>query len=80
MLTWSPALSIVRLNSITDQTPFLVCDLDTIERRCGTPFGMSQIACGLRQSRGALVCQLPAFSLAPNRHAGGPLPGVRPPG
>jgi ornithine decarboxylase len=33
MRTWSPALSIVRLNSITDGTPFLVCDLDTIERR-----------------------------------------------
>ena len=30
---WSPALSIVRLNSIADETPFLVCDLETIERR-----------------------------------------------
>jgi ornithine decarboxylase len=33
MPNWSPALSIVRLNSIADATPFLVCDLDTIERR-----------------------------------------------
>jgi ornithine decarboxylase len=33
MPNWSPALSIVRLNSMTDQTPFLVCDLETIERR-----------------------------------------------
>jgi ornithine decarboxylase len=31
--TWSPALSIVRLNSIADPTPFLICDLDTIGRR-----------------------------------------------
>jgi len=30
---WSPALSIVRLNSITEETPFLICDLETIERR-----------------------------------------------
>jgi len=33
MPNWSPALSIVRLNSITEETPFLVCDLETIERR-----------------------------------------------
>ncbi|HEV3365654.1 MAG TPA: type III PLP-dependent enzyme [Acidimicrobiia bacterium] len=33
MPNWSPALSIVRLNSITEETPFLVCDLDAIERR-----------------------------------------------
>lgn len=33
MPNWSPALSIVRLNSIADETPFLICDLDTIERR-----------------------------------------------
>jgi len=33
MPTWTPALSIVRLNAMTDATPFLVCDLDTIERR-----------------------------------------------
>src|SRR2546423_14333154 len=31
--TWSPGLSIVRLNAIAEETPFLVCDLDTIERR-----------------------------------------------
>jgi ornithine decarboxylase len=31
--TWPPALSIVRLNSIADPTPFLICDLDTIGRR-----------------------------------------------
>jgi ornithine decarboxylase len=30
---WSPALSIVRLNAMAEETPFLVCDLDTIERR-----------------------------------------------
>ena len=33
MPTWSPALSIVRLNAMAEETPFLVCDLDTIERR-----------------------------------------------
>ena len=33
MPTWTPALSIVRLNAMTEETPFLVCDLDTIERR-----------------------------------------------
>ncbi|HEV8624958.1 MAG TPA: type III PLP-dependent enzyme [Acidimicrobiia bacterium] len=30
---WSPGLSLVRLNAIAEETPFLVCDLDTIERR-----------------------------------------------
>jgi ornithine decarboxylase len=33
MPTWTPALSIVRLNAMAEATPFLVCDLDTIERR-----------------------------------------------
>ena len=33
MPSWSPALSIVRLNAIADETPFLVCDLETITRR-----------------------------------------------
>lgn len=31
--TWSPNLSLVRLNVLEEETPFLVCDLDTIERR-----------------------------------------------
>jgi|SRR5581483_10742326 len=30
---WSPSLSIARLNAIHQETPFLVCDLDTIGRR-----------------------------------------------
>jgi len=30
---WSPRLSIVRLNAMAEETPFLVCDLDTVERR-----------------------------------------------
>jgi ornithine decarboxylase len=30
---WSPGLSVVRLNAIAAETPFLVCDLDTIGRR-----------------------------------------------
>lgn len=30
---WTPALSLVRLNAMADDTPFLVCDLDTISRR-----------------------------------------------
>lgn len=33
MPNWSPALSIVRLNAIAEETPFLVCDLETITRR-----------------------------------------------
>lgn len=33
MPNWSPALSIVRLNAIAEETPFLVCDLDTMTRR-----------------------------------------------
>src|SRR4051812_42943207 len=33
MPTWTPALSIIRLNAMAEATPFLVCDLDTIERR-----------------------------------------------
>jgi ornithine decarboxylase len=31
--SWSPNLSIARLNAIREETPFLVCDLDTIGRR-----------------------------------------------
>jgi ornithine decarboxylase len=31
--TWSPGLSVARLNALTEETPFLLCDLDTIERR-----------------------------------------------
>lgn len=31
--TWSPGLSVARLNAVTEETPFLLCDLDTIERR-----------------------------------------------
>src|SRR6059058_3836103 len=31
--SWSPGLSLVRLNAMTEATPFLVCDLDAIERR-----------------------------------------------
>src|SRR5688572_8587041 len=31
--TWSPGLSVARLNGTTEATPFLLCDLDTIERR-----------------------------------------------
>jgi ornithine decarboxylase len=31
--SWSPGLSLVRLNAMAEATPFLVCDLDTIERR-----------------------------------------------
>jgi ornithine decarboxylase len=31
--TWSPGLSVARLNAMTEETPFLLCDLDTIERR-----------------------------------------------
>ena len=30
---WSPSLSIARLNALREETPFLVCDLDTIGRR-----------------------------------------------
>jgi ornithine decarboxylase len=30
---WSPNLSIARLNNCREETPFLVCDLDTIRRR-----------------------------------------------
>lgn len=30
---WSPNLSIARLNAIREETPFLVCDLDTVGRR-----------------------------------------------
>src|SRR5581483_3467420 len=30
---WSPNLSIARLNGIREETPFLVCDLDTVGRR-----------------------------------------------
>jgi len=33
MHSWTPALSIVRLNAMLEETPFLVCDLDTIGRR-----------------------------------------------
>jgi ornithine decarboxylase len=33
MPSWTPALSLVRLNAMTEETPFLVCDLDTIGRR-----------------------------------------------
>src|SRR5687768_6363762 len=31
--TWSPGLSVARLNALTESTPFLLCDLDTIDRR-----------------------------------------------
>lgn len=30
---WSPNLSITRLNAMREETPFLVCDLDTVGRR-----------------------------------------------
>jgi ornithine decarboxylase len=33
MHSWTPALSIVRLNAMMEDTPFLVCDLDAIGRR-----------------------------------------------
>src|SRR4051812_13443588 len=33
MPSWTPALSIVRLNAMLEDTPFLVCDLDAIGRR-----------------------------------------------
>ena len=31
--SWSPYLSVVRLNAIREDTPFLVCDVDTVARR-----------------------------------------------
>ena len=31
--SWCPGLSLVRLNAMAEETPFLVCDLATIERR-----------------------------------------------